>query len=37
MLWNLELIRPIEHGIIKDWEAMSKIWSYGFINKVKII
>ncbi len=32
----LKLIYPIEHGIIKDWDAMTRIWHYTFFNDLKV-
>ena len=27
---------PIEHGVIKNWEDMEKIWKYTFMNELKV-
>ncbi|KAJ5068629.1 actin-10-related [Anaeramoeba ignava] len=32
----LSLNYPIEHGIIKDWDDMEKIWNYTFENELKV-
>lgn len=32
----LKLTYPIEHGIVKDWVNMEKIWSYMYTNKLKV-
>jgi len=32
----LELSHPLENGIIKDWEMMTKLWEYGIYDKMKI-
>ncbi|MFX0093053.1 MAG: rod shape-determining protein [Candidatus Hodarchaeota archaeon] len=32
----LKLIYPIEHGVVTDWEAMGKIWTYTFHNELHI-
>ena len=32
----LKLIYPIEHGIVKDWDAMEKIWHYTFHNDLRV-
>ena len=32
----LELNYPIEHGVVKNWNEMEKIWSYAFFNELKV-
>ncbi|MHA1595984.1 MAG: actin, cytoplasmic 2 [Candidatus Baldrarchaeia archaeon] len=32
----LRLVYPIEHGVIKDWDAMEKIWHYTFYNELRV-
>ena len=32
----LRIEYPIEHGIIKDWDAMEKIWHYTFFNDLRV-
>ncbi|KAJ5068631.1 actin [Anaeramoeba ignava] len=32
----LNLNYPIEHGIIKDWDDMEKIWNYTFENELRV-
>eukprot|EP00274_Cyanoptyche_gloeocystis_P005801 CAMPEP_0196658520 /NCGR_PEP_ID=MMETSP1086-20130531/30109_1 /TAXON_ID=77921 /ORGANISM="Cyanoptyche gloeocystis , Strain SAG4.97" /LENGTH=381 /DNA_ID=CAMNT_0041992139 /DNA_START=96 /DNA_END=1241 /DNA_ORIENTATION=+ len=32
----LQLKYPIEHGIVKDWGDMEKIWSHVYTNELKI-
>ncbi len=32
----LKLLFPIEHGVVKDWNAMQKIWNYIFFKDLKI-
>jgi len=32
----LKIEYPIEHGIIKDWDAMEKIWHYTFFNDLRV-
>jgi actin len=31
----LKLEYPIEHGIVKDWDDMEKIWSHTFYNELR--
>ena len=33
---ELEIVYPFEHGVIKYWDDMEKIWSHIFTNKLKI-
>ena len=33
-LWRLELHKPMEHGIVQDWDALTKVLAYGLISKV---
>lgn len=35
-LWKLELHKPMEHGIVQDWESMTKILAFSFLNKVSL-
>lgn len=32
----LRLVYPITHGVVEDWDAIEKIWSYTFYNDLKI-
>ncbi len=32
----LRLVYPITHGVIEDWDAIEKIWSYTFYNDLKV-
>ncbi len=32
----LRLVYPITHGVIDDWDAIEKIWSYTFYNDLKV-
>jgi len=32
----LTLDYPIEHGIIKNWEDMEKIWHHSFYNELRV-
>jgi actin len=32
----LNLVYPIEHGIVTDWEAMEMIWSHTFYNELRV-
>ncbi len=32
----LKLVYPIEHGQVKDWDAMEKIWYYTFFNDLRV-
>ncbi len=32
----LRLVYPISHGVIDDWDAIEKIWSYTFYNDLKV-
>lgn len=32
----LRLVYPISHGIVEDWDAIEKIWSYTFYNDLKV-
>ena len=33
---NLELNYPIEHGMIKNWNDMEKIWNNTFVNEFRV-
>jgi actin-related protein 2 len=33
-LWRLELHKPMEHGIVQDWDTLTKVLTHGFISKV---
>eukprot|EP00440_Ansanella_granifera_P051005 gb/GFBE01055283.1/.p1 GENE.gb/GFBE01055283.1/~~gb/GFBE01055283.1/.p1 ORF type:complete len:437 (+),score=68.73 gb/GFBE01055283.1/:1-1311(+) len=33
---ELELRRPIEHGIVVDWDAMEKVWHHTFFNELQL-
>ena len=32
----LKLVYPVEHGQVKDWEAMENIWHYTFFNDMRV-
>ena len=32
----LKLMYPLEHGSVKDWDAMEKIWHYTFHNDLRV-
>lgn len=32
----LKLTYPIEHGIVNDWEDMTKIWHHTFFNELRV-
>jgi actin len=32
----LKLSYPIEHGIVNNWEDMTKIWSHCFYNELRV-
>eukprot|EP00361_Fabrea_salina_P005550 CAMPEP_0202439728 /NCGR_PEP_ID=MMETSP1345-20130828/36315_1 /ASSEMBLY_ACC=CAM_ASM_000843 /TAXON_ID=342563 /ORGANISM="Fabrea Fabrea salina" /LENGTH=377 /DNA_ID=CAMNT_0049054273 /DNA_START=952 /DNA_END=2085 /DNA_ORIENTATION=- len=31
---SVDLFRPLEHGIIEDWEGMLKLWEYTFLDQM---
>ncbi|KAI5798166.1 Arp2/3 complex subunit [Pyronema domesticum] len=33
---NLEVVYPMESGIIKDWDNMRRIWDYTFFEKLQL-
>ena len=33
----LDVMYPIEHGIVTNWDDMEKIWSYTFYNELLIL
>lgn len=33
----LDLIYPVSNGVIKDWDAMKRLWDYAFREKMKIV
>lgn len=34
---SLDLSRPLEHGVVTDWDGMLKLWDYAFTDKVTYI
>ena len=32
----LNLNHPIEHGVVKNWENMEKIWHHVFYNELRV-
>ncbi|MBA0638954.1 hypothetical protein Goklo_022017 [Gossypium klotzschianum] len=32
----LGLSYPIEHGIVRDWEAMERFWEHAFDNELRV-
>ena len=32
----LKLLYPMEHGQVKDWEAMERLWHYTFYNELRV-
>lgn len=32
----LNISNPVEHGIIKNWDDMEKIWSHCFNNELRV-
>ncbi|MFX1255635.1 MAG: actin, cytoplasmic 2 [Promethearchaeota archaeon] len=34
--YDLKLIRPVEHSLIWDWEALEKIWHYTFFEDLQV-
>lgn len=35
--WRLSVKRPVEHGIITNWDDMEKVWHHMFYNEIKTI
>jgi len=33
----LNLNHPIEHGVVKNWENMEKIWHHVFYNELRVV
>lgn len=33
---NLDIIQPIRHGIINDWDAMERIWDFAFSKILRV-
>jgi len=33
----LYLDYPIEHGVVKNWENMEKIWHHVFYNELRVV
>ena len=33
---QLDIYNPIESGVIKDWDQMSKIWEYCFSEELRV-
>lgn len=34
--WMLDLIFPIEFGVVKDWDAMQEVWKHTFYNELRV-
>ncbi|MFX1536804.1 MAG: rod shape-determining protein [Promethearchaeota archaeon] len=34
--YDLNLVKPIEHSLIWDWEALEKIWHYTFFRDLRV-
>ncbi|MFX0062763.1 MAG: actin, cytoplasmic 2 [Candidatus Hermodarchaeota archaeon] len=34
--FDLNLVKPIEHSLIWDWEALEKIWHYTFFSELRV-
>lgn len=32
----LSLEYPIEHGVVRDWDGMEKVWQHTFLNEIRI-
>ena len=32
----LDIKYPIEHGIVKDWDDMQRVWEYTFTNMLRV-
>ncbi|KDQ14221.1 hypothetical protein BOTBODRAFT_353796 [Botryobasidium botryosum FD-172 SS1] len=33
---TLSFTYPVEHGVVKDWDTMEKIWHYTFFNELRV-
>ncbi|ORX73956.1 Actin/actin-like protein [Linderina pennispora] len=33
---NMEIGRPLEHGLVKDWDIYEKIWEYAFKSRLHV-
>ena len=36
MQGQLDVYNPIESGVIKDWDQMTKIWEYCFSEELRV-